>query len=476
MAATFGFEVNSRPTVRNTYVVMLRITQNRKHKRIKTTVEVNKLENFNPKAQLMKWVSTKEPNHKKLNDDLYTELNKVVTIYDELSKSGQASFDRVKTKLKNSDTENVPEDNSPSFLEYARKRTEQLYQAGNIRTFKKFNGFCNKLEGFITDKKGNVKDLTFEDLTPSFLSDFYSHLKTLRNERQPEKVLHQNTIEVTFNIFRNLVNRAVKIEGLMKPENNPFLVYSFEGVKTAREKLNEAEMGLILGLSIPEGSLMWHCRNYFLFSFYCAGIRAGDLIQLRWNNITSEGRLIYEMGKNHKTKDILMVSQAKEILSKYYREDAKGTDYIFPLLNNSAEYAKATNQAEKDTMPAELKEKLVNAVSSKNALINKELAKIAKLAGIEKRVSFHISRHSFAKVAKERKIDNNSLQNLLAHSNIRQTEVYMGTFDNSVSDEALQSIFENNDSKAELLAILGKMNPEDIELLLRAAKDQQASK
>jgi integrase/recombinase XerD len=446
MAATFGFELNRRPTARNTFVVMLRITQNRKHKRIKTTVEISNTKHFDSKAKPLKWVTTKEPNHKKLNDDLDIELQKAKSIYKDLSKSGLASVERVKTKLLASDTENVPESNSPSFLEYARERTEQLYQAGNIRTFKKFNGFCNKLEGFLTDKKG------------------------------PEKVLHPNTIEVTFNIFRNIVNRAIKIEGLMKPEKNPFLAYSYAGVKTTREKLNETEIGLILGLSLPEGSLSWHCRNYFLFSFYCAGIRAGDLIQLRWNNITSEGRLIYEMGKNHKTKDIGMVSQAKEILSKYHREDSKGTDYIFPLLSNSAEYAKATNQAEKDTMPAELKEKLVNAVSSKNALINKELAKIAKLAGIEKRVSFHISRHSFAKVAKDRKIDNSSLQNLLAHSNIRQTEVYMGTFDNSVSDEALQSVFLNNNPKTELLALLGKMNPEDIAALLMAAKGQQAAK
>ena len=128
-------------------------------------------------------------------------------------------------------------------------------------------------------------------------------------------------------------------------------------LKTTREKLNEAEISLIQGLSLPEGSLIWHCRNYFLFSFYCAGIRAGDLIQLRWNNITSDGRLIYEMGKNHKTKDIKLVSRARDILSKYHREDARATDYIFPLLNNEAEYAKATNQAEKDTMPSALKEK-----------------------------------------------------------------------------------------------------------------------
>ena len=475
MAISFGFELNSRPTRNKTYSVMLRITQDRKHKRIKTLVELNKKTDFNPKAKPLKWVRTSVPNFQKLNDILDSELQKAKAIHEDLSKSGLATADRVKTKLAVSETQNVTEENNASFLKYARERTEQLYQAGSIRSYKKFNGFCNKLEGFLTDKKGNIKDLTFQEITPSFLTKFEYYLRSLKNERQPEKVLHPNTIQITFSIFKTILNRAIRIDGLMKPEKNPFMAYSFTGVKTTREKLNEAEISLIQGLSLPEGSLIWHCRNYFLFSFYCAGIRAGDLIQLRWNNITSDGRLIYEMGKNHKTKDIKLVSRARDILSKYHREDARATDYIFPLLNNEAEYAKATNQAEKDTMPSALKEKLINAVSSKNALINKELAKLAKLAGIEKKISFHISRHSFAKIAKDRKMDNGSLQKLLAHSSIKQTEVYMGAFDNAVTDEALESVFEEkNNPKTELLALLGKMNPEEIQAILREAKSKQA--
>ena len=67
MAISFGFELNSRPTRNKTYSVMLRITQDRKHKRIKTLVELNKKTDFNPlKAKPLKWVRASVPNYQKI--------------------------------------------------------------------------------------------------------------------------------------------------------------------------------------------------------------------------------------------------------------------------------------------------------------------------------------------------------------------------------------------------------------------------
>ena len=310
--------------------------------------------------------------------------------------------------------------------------------------------------------------MTFAEITPSFLSKFEMYLHSLHNEREPDKKLHPNTIQVIFNIFKTIVKRAIEVEGLMKPEMNPFFSYNYKGIKTIKEKLDELEIKLINDLDLEENSLIWHCRNYFLFSFYCAGIRAGDLIQLRWCNITSEGRLHYQMGKNHKERDLVLVSQAKDILSYYHNEEVKQTDYIFPLLVASESYAKAITQEQKDTMPTELKVKLFNQISAKNALINKYLKKIATLAGIEKKISLHISRHSFAKVAKQKGTDNTKLKDLLAHSSIKITEGYMGSFDTSENDKALEAIFSKPQQslKEELITLIGKLSSEEIAMLL----------
>ena len=62
------------------------------------------------------------------------------------------------------------------------------------------------------------------------------------------------------------------------------------------------------------------------------------------------------MGKNHKDRDLVLVEQAIEILRHYHTEDAKATDYIFPLLSKGSEYAANVTQADKDRMGPELRQ------------------------------------------------------------------------------------------------------------------------
>ncbi len=459
--ATFRFEVNNKATKNKTYAVLLCITTDGKRKRLKTSIELKRKSDFNTKAKQDNWIRPSEPNHKSWNVALSSELEKAKQTYRNLKEFGLATSEKIASEI-------VAGEKTNSFLEYAKQRTQEIYDTGGFRNWKKYNGFINKLEGFLTGKDGRIKDLTFAEITPSFLSKFEMYLHSLHNEREPDKKLHPNTIQVIFNIFKTIVKRAIEVEGLMKPEMNPFFSYNYKGIKTIKEKLDELEIKLINDLDLEENSLIWHCRNYFLFSFYCAGIRAGDLIQLRWCNITSEGRLHYQMGKNHKERDLVLVSQAKDILSYYHNEEVKQTDYIFPLLVASESYAKAITQEQKDTMPTELKVKLFNQISAKNALINKYLKKIATLAGIEKKISLHISRHSFAKVAKQKGTDNTKLKDLLAHSSIKITEGYMGSFDTSENDKALEAIFSKPQQslKEELITLIGKLSSEEIAMLL----------
>ena len=359
---------------------------------------------------------------------------------------------------------------SPSFLAFAKSRTEDILSAGGIHNYKKYNGFLNKLQDFLKSK--GKTDILFSELTPELLSSFDNYLHKRRNERDSNRLLHQNTIQTIFNKFRSLVLRAIEM-GYMAHDKNPFLLFKYSGVKTQKEKLNEDELASLLALELEEGRLLWHCRNYFFFSFYCAGIRVADLIQLRWINITSDGRLNYQMGKNHKVRDLFLVEQAKNILQHYRNEASKATDFIFPLLDITKPYAKAVTMADKDTLPIELKKKLFSDISAKTALINKYLKKLAKMAGIEKKVSMHISRHSFARLAKVEGTDNSILQSLLAHSSVAITEGYMGSFDTSTTDKALQNIFNNasqksdkSDKKARLQAMLAELSEEELTSLL----------
>lgn len=463
MSITFNLELNNKPTKKKTYVVLLRITQDKKHIRKKTTVEVKNKNDFNPKAKHGNWIRTSEPNHKKWNDALEKEIEEAKNTYRNLKSSGMATKELIKEKITAADT-------SPSFLEYARQRTRDIYNEGGYRNYKKYNGFCNKLDKYLAEI--GKKDLLFSEISTAFLSKLEAFLHTLHNERNSEAKLHANTIALNLRIFKTLINRAIGVEKIIKPEMNPFLGYRHTQIKYGtKEKLNEYEINLVEELVLPERSLIWHCRNYFLFSYYLAGIRAGDLIQLRWSNITTDGRLEYRMGKTKKDRSIKLHKKAQNILKHYYNEDCKPTDYIFPLLDNNAPYAKYFTEDQRATMPPEMVKKLTEMVSSKNALINKYLKKIAALAGITKNVSFHTSRHSFAKVAKDKRVDNNHLKNLLGHSNIKITEIYMGSFETEETDKVMDSIFEEaEDGKEKIKKMLKQLAPSDLEEVLREMK------
>ena len=468
--ATFRFELNGRPTKNKTYVVYLRVTVGGKRKLIKTMVEIARPSDFNAKCKGENWIRGGVRDAKVLNAQLADILAKAKETYKELDKEGEVTTVALAKEM---NTEAV----SPSFLAFARERAQMIYDNGGWRNWRKYCGLINKLDAF--RKKRRMADITVADMTVELLTRFDNFLHKWENEREPGKLLHPNTIEVQFNILRTLVHRAIEV-GIMEASKDPFLVFKYKGVKTIKEKLDDSEMERIINLELEEGSLIWHCKNYFLFSYYCAGIRAADLIQLRWGNVTASGRLHYQMGKNHKERDLLLVEQAIEILRHYQREDTKATDYIFPLLSNDAEYAGYVTQADKDRMRPELRHKMYQDISSKNALINKYLKKIAEKAEIEKPLSMHISRHSFAHIAQESGAESSAIKNILGHSNLATTERYMGSFDTSKTDETLRNVFAKKQSMAtapeesgatkedQAIELLKGMTPEQIMAVISA--------
>lgn len=463
MSVTFNLELNNRPTKRGTYSILLRITQNKKHSRKKTTIEVRRKSDFNPKAKQGNWIRTSEPNSKVWNETLVNELEEAKNTYRSLKKSGAATKELIKQKINSSEV-------SPSFLSYAKQRTQDIFNEGSYRNYKKYNGFCNKVESYLSKLK--TKDLLFSEIDTSFLAKFETYLHTLKNVRNSEAKLHPSSIELNIRVFKTLINRAIQVDKIITPDANPFLGFKYNRPKNSeKEKLSLDEITAIENLELEQDSLIWHCKNYFLFSFYLAGIRAGDLIQLRWSNITGDGRLEYRMGKTQKDRSIHLHPKAKAILQHYYKEVNKPTDYIFPLLNSEASYAKAITAEQKATMSTDMVKKLNDTVGSKNALINKNLKKIASMAGIHKNVTFHIARHSFSKLAKEKNVDNVHLKNILGHSNINITERYMGSFDTAETDAVMSSIFdEPKDPKEKVKELLEQLNPEDLKQLLSEIK------
>lgn len=460
MAITFALEIKKAPTGQGTFPVFIRITKERRHKRIRTSVELSRLADWNPKgAKNQNWIRSSEKRAKLLNAALERELEEAKALYRE---DRSTSIESLATKYKG-------QGKSDSFLDYAKAQVAEQQELGKT-TAKHYGTFYKKFEAFLASE--GRKDVTFAELSPALVAAFQSYLQKEINEKLKDetKRLHPNYIRTLLVKFRALVNKAIK-EELMPADKYPFRSKPIpREVETGKEALDADEIEAIVSLEYPEGSWLWHTKNAFLLSFYCAGIRAGDLLQLRWRNIKDGGtRLEYVMGKNHKQKNIPLVSQAKAILALYHTETSKPTDYIFPLLDSGARYAKSE---EVDTMPIELRKQLFSQIYSKNTLLNKHLKRVAFDAKINKHLSFHISRHSFASLARTKAVPSKVVQEALAHSSLTTTERYLHSFSAEEVDNALQKVFGDGESKQEVLlqALQGLDKQELKELLAKLGK------
>ena len=123
MGTTFNLEVSNKPSRKSTYAIYLRITQDRKKKRIKTSIEVNNIRDFNLKAKNGKWIRTSEANHQAWNESLKNELEKARKTFEKLGEDGMATKELIKATLQNSTV-------STSFLGYAKQRTQDIFNEG----------------------------------------------------------------------------------------------------------------------------------------------------------------------------------------------------------------------------------------------------------------------------------------------------------------------------------------------------------
>ncbi len=457
MATTFGLNLASHPDKEGNIPIYIRITQNRKSRRIITSVTIRKKSDWNPNAKNSNWIRSSDIDSEKKNETLKLELEAVQKEYEAQKKEGAVSIAKVTRKVKGADV-------SPNFVEYAQAVTDELKAKGDIRSAKKYQDFTNKMRAY-------RPRVTFADIDTEFIHKFETHLLTLPNQRHPDQMLSVSAVQVQLKTFRAILNRAKDINKLITV--NPFDSFKIhQGEKPVKAKLTKEELDAINALELEVGSLIWHTRNAFMLSFYCAGIRAGDLVQLRWNNVSHDGRISYVMDKNGKIRNLILVRQAKEIIALYDGVHEKN-DYIFPFLDKSAPWFKYVTHEQRKVMPVRIKEQLYAKISSVNTILNKYLGKMEDMAGLEKHISFHVSRHSFAYQASRNDVDSLAIKKALAHTSLQTTETYLGELNDSETDTVLQRMFDDKPDKEKVIKDLLAFSDEEFTELLKEVRKQR---
>lgn len=467
---TINLEIQKKP---HGYPVYLRITENGQHKRYKSTVELKRKVDWDSKNRRIK---PSEPMYEEWQRKLEELKKKAEKIRDDLIESGVASADKIIEELRYGA-------HSESFLQYAEQKVSECRAAGRLSSMNKYNQVCRKFTAFMESRGRVPRSVTFKEIDYTFIADFDAFMQSLDNKQymahgdKPDSVtagakkLHPNYIAKVLQYMNTIFESAEKAK-LIKHEDNPFNSYKIKTVKTDREELTLEEVQRIVHLDLKEGSREWHSRNFFLFAMYCAGIRIGDLLCLRWNNIEN-GRLHYQMGKNHKVQDIPLLPPAVEILDLYRTAEDGLEDYVFPYMKtdkNAELWQDIKSVRDFDLLSGDMKLKYKRTVITKEALVNRGLKIIQDQAKLTKPLSTHIARHTFARLAKEVHTDNALLQGLLMHSSVSTTEKYMGRFSTDARDEAMKEIFRplapEMMRKNDILKQLAELPEEDLAAML----------
>jgi integrase len=147
----------------------------------------------------------------------------------------------------------------------------------------------------------------------------------------------------------------------------------------------------------------------FVFASYAGGLRVSDVLQLQWKNFEGE-HLLFTVKKTGQQLSIKLPNKALEIIEKYKPKKPLPQGFIFPMLSDGLDMNNP---------------RLVDSgISSATAYINKNLKIIAKKAKIEKPLSFHISRHTWATRAIRKGISIDKVSKIMGHAAIRETQIY----------------------------------------------------
>lgn len=294
------------------------------------------------------------------------------------------------------------------FFPFADEAVAAYKSEGKISTHITHNSTVNTLREYV-----NGENLMFQDITPEFLSKYERYLKGTQK-------LKTNTIHKHLKFFRKLFNDALRLD-LIEYQHNPFPKYKLKLEKTSRQFLTDEELKAIEDVSTVPGERMDLHKQMFIFAAYTGGLRVSDVLKLRWENFDGTHITI----AIHKTKSQLSIklpNKAIEIINQYKAPKSKATDFIFPMLENDV------NLNDPQTS--------YNQISSATAYINKNLKLLASKAEIDKPLSFHISRHTWATRALKKGISIDKVSKILGHAQLRETQIYAKIV-NSELDKAM---------------------------------------
>lgn len=245
-------------------------------------------------------------------------------------------------------------------------------------------------------KGENIRMTQLDKVYCEGLVQYLAHAKTIGTDvpkrgEHHEKDLAKGTARLYYNTFVTALNEAVR-EGII-PENPTKLLKKEEKKligqgESRRCYLSIEKIRLLMATPCKDETV----KQAFLFACFC-GLRISDVRTLRWADIGKGTEGYYISKLMVKTRHVVTV----------------------PLSENALSWMPARGQARADDKVFELPSFFS---------VNYRLKQWAREAGIDKPVTFHVSRHTFATTLLTMGVDLYTTSKLLGHQNIITTQVY----------------------------------------------------
>ncbi len=297
-----------------------------------------------------------------INDTLKTQLSVIQEFINSLMKNNIAfSFDRLNVFL----NENKDKSEDISFIDFITDRIENRKDIGE-GTRKHHKTLIMSLKEF--KKITFFGDITLENI--SRYDDFLHH-----------KDLKQTTIYGYHKRLKEYINEAIRYDYI---ENNPYRKIKLDRGKSAGVKyLTMEELKTLIECDLESKHLI-KARDLFIFQCY-TGLSYSDLAKFDWKNVKKEGNDYIISDERVKTDEnyyIVLLTPALKILKKY--------DFRLPIISNQK--------------------------------YNDFLKAVAGIAGINKPLTSHWARHTFATMMLSMGARMENVARMLGHANTKITE------------------------------------------------------
>ena len=260
-------------------------------------------------------------------------------------------------------------------------------------TFNKYDLTYRRLKEFIKVKM-RKNDILLCQVDRNFVMDFEAYLKI-------EYKLDTNSSEKLMRIFKRITTMCFKNGQMPK---DPFCNHKLKKVKKDRGYLTKSELEKIIDFK-PDNKRLEKVRDIFLFCCF-TGFDYSTTAALAGKNIVTddEGSLWIETHriKTGTPSKVKLLDIPLFILKKY--ELRRDGNFLLPVMSN--------------------------------AKYNLYLKEIASICGIEKRVTSHLARHTFATtVTYANGVSIESISKMLGHTKLSTTQIYARIVDKTVSNE-----------------------------------------